>query len=78
MKRSIYDLRPTQFALGMKEVEAKVKKLKNFTEKELHDYLHHHPVPVVLCKDGNAHVIDHHHLVRACWEIISFRSNSAL
>ena len=69
MKRSIYDLRPTQFALGMREVEAKVKRLKNLKDKELHEYLHEHPVPVVICKDGNAHVIDHHHLVRACWEI---------
>ena len=68
MKKNIFELRPTQFTLGMREVEEKVKKIKKMNEKELHEYLHSHPVPVVICSDGNAHLIDHHHLVRACWE----------
>jgi hypothetical protein len=69
MKRSVFDLRPTQFAVGMFEVEKKTKKLKSMKAKELEEFLDEHPVPVVLCPDGQAHVIDHHHLVRACWEL---------
>jgi len=69
MKRNLFDLRPTQFAVGMVEVEKKIKKLQKLKEKELQEYLEAHPVPVVLCSDGQAHIIDHHHLVRACWEM---------
>jgi hypothetical protein len=68
MKRHVFDLRPTQFAVGMYEVEKKMKKLMGFKQKELEEYLDAHPVPIVLCPDGQCHVIDHHHLVRACWE----------
>jgi hypothetical protein len=69
MKRHVSDLRPTQFAVGMFEVERKARKLRGLKSKELDEYLDAHPVPVVLCRDGQAHVIDHHHLVRACWEV---------
>jgi len=69
MKRHVFDLRPTQFAVGMFEVEKKTKKLAALKAKELEEYLDAHPVPVVLCRNGEAHVIDHHHLVRACWEL---------
>jgi len=69
MKRHVFDLRPTQFAVGMYEVHAKKKKLKAMSDKELKAYLHEHPVPVVICKNGDAHIVDHHHLVRACWEL---------
>lgn len=68
MKRHVFDLRPTQFAVGMFEVEKKTKKLLALKGKELEEYLESHPVPVVLCPDGQCHVIDHHHLVRAAWE----------
>lgn len=62
-------MRPTQFAVGMFEVERKTKKLSALKGKELEEFLDAHPVPIVLCRDGEAHVIDHHHLVRACWEL---------
>jgi hypothetical protein len=68
MKKHVLELRPTQFAVGMKEVERKVKKLKAMSAKELEEYLDSHKVPIVVCPDQQAHVIDHHHLVRACWE----------
>lgn len=67
-KMKILDLRPTQFAVGMKEVETKVEKLKVLSGDALHDYLRDHPVPVVLSPDGGAYLTDHHHLVRAAWE----------
>ena len=69
-KRPIKNLRPTQFALGMKEVTFKVQKLKKMNHEELNEYLQNHPVPIVIDSASEAHLIDHHHLVRACWELV--------
>ena len=52
----------------MLEVQRKTRKLKSFGEKDLKEYLEARPVPVVICPNGEAYIIDHHHLVRACWE----------
>jgi hypothetical protein len=53
----------------MYEVQKKVKKIQDATEKELDAYLQEHPVPIVISRDGESHLVDHHHLVRACWEV---------
>ena len=68
MKAHVLELRPTQFALGMAEVEVKTAKLKKMKFDELSDYLENHRVPVVRSPEGDSYLIDHHHLVRACWE----------
>jgi hypothetical protein len=68
MKTHVLDLKPTQFALGMREVEQKVEKLKKMSATELDAYQHEHRVPVVQAVGGDLYLIDHHHLVRACWE----------
>lgn len=65
---AILDLRPTQFAVGMREVELKTRKLKDLGHSELKDFLRDHPVPVVVAPDRELHLIDHHHLARAAWE----------
>jgi hypothetical protein len=67
-KEHVSELRPTQIALGMKEVESKVKRLAALKPHELEDYLRDHPVPYVKSPHGELYIIDHHHLVRACWE----------
>jgi hypothetical protein len=69
MKTHVLDLKPTQFALGMREVERKVEKIKKLSEKELDEFLHEHKVPVIQAERGHLYIIDHHHLVRACWEL---------
>ncbi len=69
LKKKIFELRPTQFALGLREVEAKTKKLKALAHHELDDFLKAHRVPVIQHDDETFHLIDHHHLVRACWEM---------
>lgn len=66
--KQVLSLRPTQFALGMKEVEAKVKKLKKMTPKQRKRYLSDRPVQVVVGPNDIHYIIDHHHLVRSCWE----------
>jgi hypothetical protein len=68
MKYKALDLRPTQLTVGMKEVDFRVKKLRSMKVKELEDYLHERRVPVVLAPLSRAYLVDHHHLVRACWE----------
>jgi len=65
---STISIRPTQFALGMKEVEFKINHLSKLKNHEIQSYLKDHPLPAIKYKDEN-HVIDHHHLARAVWEL---------
>jgi hypothetical protein len=67
-KPGILELRPTQFVLGMKEIEDKVSKLKTMKDKELAAYCKDHAIPVVLGPKQQHYMIDHHHFARACWE----------
>lgn len=69
MKEHVTELRPTQFALGMIEVESKVRRLEKMSSSEIDEYLHEHPVPVVKSPQGELFLIDHHHLARAAWEL---------
>lgn len=68
-KIAIAELRPTQFALGMREVIHKAEKLQAMKPKELEQYLVSMPVPVVIAPKGRRYLTDHHHLARAAWEI---------
>ncbi len=65
---SILDLRPTQFVLGMKEIESKISKMAAFTEREMRAYCDDHEIPVVIGPKKELYMIDHHHFARACWE----------
>ncbi len=69
MKKNIFELRPTQFSLGLKEVDFKVKKLAGMKSSEQDEFLKDRLVPVVKFREKQYHVVDHHHLVRACWEV---------
>jgi hypothetical protein len=69
LKLRILDLKPTQFALGLREVARKVEELKAMGHDARHEYLHARPVPVVLSAKKHWHLVDHHHHARACWEI---------
>jgi len=60
-------LKPTQNAVGMDEVNAKVKKIKKKDQKKLKDYLLQRPVPVIIGNGGKFYVIDHHHLAKSLW-----------
>jgi len=67
-KVNLLKLRPTQFAIGMREVESKTLKLGKLGRSERDEYLRSHPVPLVLAPEGEHYLIDHHHLARAAWE----------
>ncbi len=68
MKKPVLELRPTQFALGLREVQRKVAKIKAMSRDERHEYLHSRPVPVVIHDHKHWYIVDHHHHTRACWE----------
>jgi len=69
MKCSVLDLHPTQFSVGMREVAKKIARLRALDSDKRHEFLHEHPVPVVLAAEKRFFIIDHHHLVRSCWEL---------
>lgn len=68
MKQNILDLRPTQMALGMREVQIRAKRLKDMKDSEREKYLQDNPAPIVVGKKKRLYLIDRHHLARACWE----------
>jgi hypothetical protein len=61
------DLKPTQNAVGMDEVNAKVIKIKKKNNDQLEDYLLPRAVPVIIGNDGKFYLIDHHHLSISLW-----------
>jgi hypothetical protein len=64
----ILSLKPAQIAIGLLEVEAKMKDYVHMTRDEFHAYSREHPVPVVQSPQG-CYIIDHHHLCRAFHEL---------
>ena len=68
-KIDLLELRPTQFVLGMKEIDAKTAKMKTLSAKQLKAYSADHAVPVVKGPKNQTYIIDHHHFLRACWEL---------
>ncbi|KAF6256950.1 ParB/Sulfiredoxin [Scenedesmus sp. NREL 46B-D3] len=64
-KVAVLDLHPTQLAVGMQQVHAKMSKVANKQQKgpqALEKFLQGHPVPVVLGPGQQRYMIDHHHL----------------
>ena len=62
---AIVDLRPTQIAVGMREVLAKRKRWRETGAKKGGKFLGKHVMPVILGPKHRHYVIDHHHLARA-------------
>jgi hypothetical protein len=58
-------LHPTQFALGMKEVEIRAGILHHKTPEELAIYLRKHRIPLVIGPEGVPYLIDGQHMARA-------------
>lgn len=57
-------MRPTQGAVGMIEVELKMREMRSRQAKPgaLEKYLRAHPIPAVRGPDGRMYLIDHHHM----------------
>ena len=63
-------IRPSQGAVGMREVAIKITEVINLGPKpeKLAKFLLKEALPVVRGPAGGLHLIDHHHLGRALWE----------
>lgn len=64
----VLEIRPTQIAVGMVEVQTRVDHLNSLSGHDLKKYLEARPVPVVAGPGGELYMVDHHHLARAAWE----------
>lgn len=65
----ISDLHPTQAAVGMLEVDYRKEKFSQMKDKEQKEYLQERVVPVVVGPNGQFYMVDHHHLIRALYEL---------
>ena len=59
-------LKPTQFSVGMKEIEHKARKLKKLEAKKLRKLIRKIKVPVVVSPWHELYITDRHHHVFAC------------
>ncbi len=66
-KVNVLSLKPTQFAVGMLEVDEKIAIAKAFSKKERKKYVDENPVPVVVGPDGDYYIVDHHHFLCVCY-----------
>lgn len=71
MKNStkLLKLRPTQFAVGMLEVDEKIKIVRKYSKKELKSFIREEPVPVVKAPNGDLYVVDRHHFLCVCYHL---------
>jgi hypothetical protein len=65
----VLDLKPTQFAVGMLEVDEKIAVVKNYGKKQRREYIDDNPVPVVISPWGALYVVDHHHFLCVCYHV---------
>ena len=67
-RQKILNLKPTQFAVGMLEVDEKIKIVKDLTKKQKRHFVEDTPVPVVVSPQGDLYIVDHHHFLCVCYE----------
>lgn len=60
-------LKPTQFSVGLLEVEYKVSEMKKLKSKKLKKRVHENPIPIVISPWKELCIVDHHHFLFACW-----------
>lgn len=68
-RQKVLDLKPTQFAVGMLEIDEKIELVRGFSKKQRRDYVDEHPVPVVVSPHGELYVVDHHHFLCVCYHV---------
>jgi hypothetical protein len=68
-RQKVLDLRPTQFAVGMLEVEEKIEIARGYGKKQVRDFIDENSIPVVVGPDGDLYIVDHHHFLAVCYHI---------
>ncbi len=69
MKCKVLNLRPTQFAVGMLEVDEKIKEVSHYSKKKLKKYVRSNVVPVVRGLDRELYIVDKHHYLNVCYQL---------
>ena len=67
-EQPILSLKPTQFSVGILEVEYKAGRLEKMSAKKRKKLIHQKPIPVVISPAGELFVTDHHHFLFACYQ----------
>lgn len=67
-RQPVLALKPTQFSVGNLEVEYKAHQIKEMNKKELKKFIELNPIPVVVSPWKELCVIDHHHMLAACFQ----------
>jgi hypothetical protein len=67
--QSILSLKPTQFAVGMMEVDEKLAIALKLSKKDRKDYVKGTEVPVVMSPFGELYITDHHHFLCVCYHL---------
>jgi hypothetical protein len=62
-------LKPTQFSVGVLEIEHKVVRARRLSAKKLRKLVRSRPIPVVVAPWGDLFVIDRHHFLNVCWHL---------
>jgi len=68
-RQKVLDLKPTQFAVGMLEVDEKIEIVRDYRKKQLRDFIDENPVPIVIGPQGDLFIADHHHFLVVCYNI---------
>jgi hypothetical protein len=68
-RQKVLNLRPTQFAIGMLEVEEKIELVRGYGKKQLRDYIDENSIPVVVGPDRELYIVDHHHFLAVCYHV---------
>ncbi len=64
----ILQVHPTQFSVGMIEVNEKKSEIEGMSEKKLKKFLKKHTIPTVVGPQHQFFMTDHHHLARALFD----------
>jgi hypothetical protein len=68
-RQKVLDLRPTQFAVGMLEVEEKIELLRGYRRKQIRNFIDENPIPIVIGPDRALYLVDHHHFLAVCYHV---------
>jgi hypothetical protein len=68
-RQKVLSLRPTQFAVGMLEVDEKIAVVRKYKAKQVREFIDDNPVPVVMGPDKHLYVVDHHHFLCVCYHV---------
>jgi hypothetical protein len=67
-RQKILDLKPTQFAVGMLEVDEKIREVRGYGNKKRREYVDENPIPVVISPQNELYIVDHHHFLCVCYQ----------